>query len=520
MQNLTPIEVFSRTATFEITGGDSIYYSTALYEVFLNGQPQKSGDTNVFTLFSLQPAMLYQLAVRFANGEVLHAEFTTKPESVLLDVTRFGARGDAKTDCTGALQAALDTCPAQGTVYVPAGVYISYPLFLKSDTTLYLEKGAVLLGGLDTTRYPILPGVVTTTDEADEISYATWEGNPMDSHASLLTALDKTNVLVTGEGTIDGNAQKATWWQNPKVKQIAWRPRTIFAARCTNLTLQGVTVQNSPSWTVHPYYCENVKVLNVFISNPAVSPNTDGCNPESCNKVQILGTRISVGDDCIAIKSGKYYMSRKNWAPARAHVVRNCLLQRGHGAIVLGSEISSGLDGLVVERCLIENTDRGLRVKTRRGRGDASVLKNIEFSHVKMVNVLSAFTMNMFYNCDPDGASEYVKSKAPLPVDDKTPQICNLYCHDITCEGVQVAGVFIYALPEQPMQQLTLENVQISFAQVATPGMPVMMEDLAPVQKVALFATNLQKLQLKNVKFNGYEGEALQLQNVGEIVVD
>ncbi|MDL2324922.1 glycoside hydrolase family 28 protein [Ruminococcaceae bacterium OttesenSCG-928-A16] len=515
MINLTELAVLQRAATLELIQDEpTIYYAPGTYTVFLNGQLWQQGNTNVFSLFGLQPSMYYEARVQFENGQQAVCNFITPAESMVADVTQFGAVGDGKTDCTSALQAAISACLPGGTVYVPAGTYYTYPLFLKSNTLLYLEKGATLLAGSNRSRYPILPGMVKNPADGTERSFGTWEGNPLDSYASLITAIDGQNVAIAGEGVLDGNAAAAQWWVNPKIKKGAWRPRTVFCVRCTGLTLLGITAQNSPSWTIHPYYCTNVDILNITLKNPPDSPNTDGCNPDCCQNVRIIGAAISVGDDCISVKSGKYYMAKYHHAASRNIVVRNCLLQRGHGAVVLGSEVSGGVDGLRVQQCLMKNTDRGLRIKTRRGRGASSVIANIEFAQIAMENVQTPFVINMFYFCDPDGHSDYVKSKQPLPVNELTPTVQSLYCHHITCTGAQYAGVFFYALPERPVQNIRLENVSIAFDENATPGLPAMMDDLQPVKKVALFAANIQHLALHNVHFAGQQGETYQLENV------
>ncbi len=143
-----------------------------------------------------------------------------------MDASRCGLVADGVTDNTAKLQAALSTCPAGGTVDVPAGTYHPEPV-LQSNTTLYLEKGCTLLGGTKRTDYPILPGVLLP-QRRDEHYLALWEGNPLDSFAGLINVINAENVTITGEGTIDANAQNGDWYQNPKKKNIAYRPRLFF----------------------------------------------------------------------------------------------------------------------------------------------------------------------------------------------------------------------------------------------------------------------------------------------------
>lgn len=510
---ITPLHITPRSAVFEMDNKQgSVYYAPCEYDVYINGSLCTSGKTNVFSVHGLLPLMSYALRVVQKNGEQGVLEFATPQEEMRLDVCSFGAVADGKTDCTNSIQAAISACPRGGTVYLGPGVYYTYPLFLHSDMMLYLDDGAVLLGGGERCKYPVLPGMVKTAE--GEKSFASWEGNPLDSFASLITVLDAENVTIAGGGTIDANAQAGGWWHEPKQKRGAWRPRTIFAARAKNLTLAGITVKNSPSWTIHPYYCENLGVYGVHIENPPESPNTDGCNPECCKNVEIIGADISVGDDCISVKSGKYYMSVRHPAAAENITIRNCFLRRGHGAVVVGSEISAGVCGLKIERCLMQNTDRGLRIKTRRGRGKASVIDEVVFKNVIMEQVKTPFVINMFYFCDPDGHTGLVRDKAKRKADELTPAIRNVSCEAVKCTGAEYAGVFIYGLPESPVESFCMKDVEVEFKSSAKPGMPAMMDDLEPVKKRALMAANVKMLCLKNVVFNGYEGECCRLEGV------
>lgn len=516
--NITLLKSTVRSACFEIDCGRKyIYKSPSKYNVYINGNFYTKCDTNVFSVYGLRPGMSYNIKVKFKDESSLSCDFVTPNERICLDVTRFGCVGDGKTDCTNAFQAAINACGEKGgTVYVKKGIYLTYPLFLKSNILLYLEDGAVLLGGTDRNKYPILPGMITNENDTQEDSFGTWEGNPLDSYASLLTTIDATNVSIVGEGTIDANAQNSDWWQNHLVRRGAWRPRTVFAVRAKDFTIMGVTVKNSPAWTIHPYYCKNVDVLAVKIQNPPDTPNTDGCNPESSENVRVIGTDISVGDDCIAIKSGKYYMSKYHSKPSKNILVRNCLLRRGHGAVVVGSEISSGVCGINVELCLMQDTDRGLRIKTRRGRGDKSIVDDVNFSDISMEHVLTPFVVNMFYNCDPDGHTKMVWDKESRAVDELTPSVKKIKCRNIKCSDAQYAGIFLYGLPESPIESFDVENVEISFADHDGKGMPDMMDDLEPVNSLAMFATNVNKLRIHNVNFSKYDGEMLRLDNVKE----
>ncbi len=512
--NFRLLAVFTRVITIELDNQD-IYESTEPYDLYLNGKLILSSQTrNVCSVYDLEPATRYELTLSAAS-ETVSQTVSTLSESVRLDVRRFGAKGDGVTADTSAIQAAILCCPPNGSVYLPAGVYMSGPLFLKSEMTLELAKGAVLRGITDREEYPILPGMTWTTDETGEYNLGSWEGNPLDSMASLLTGIGVHDISIIGRGVLDGNGDQGDWWIEPKKKRRAWRPRMLFFNRCRNIRVQGITITNSPAWTVHQYFCHDMDLVDFNIRNPDSSPNTDGIDIESCERVQVVGAHISVGDDCIAVKSGKMYMGQTYKTPSREITMRNCFLERGHGGLVIGSEVSAGAHQVSMVQSVFLRTDRGLRIKTRRGRGNQSFVDGITFSNVSMKEVGVAFVVNMFYSCDPDGKSEYVHSKNHSPVDQYTPRVGTIRCEDVTCENCSIAGAVFYGLPEMPVEDIELANILIRFRPDAEPGLPDMLEGVDSVRCLGLYASHVQKLKLRNVSIEGFEGERLQLENVG-----
>ena len=514
------IEVFNRSVTIELES-DAIFQQQTLFDVFIDGEKKLSSDRNVVSVAGLLPDRKYTIRVE-AEGASCEKEFETGHESVMLDVRAFGAKGDGVTCDTAAIQAAICACPKDGTVWLPKGTYYSTPLFLKSDMTFWLDEGAVLLGDTDREHYPILPGMTMTTDEKDEYNLSSWEGNPLTSFASLVTAIDVQNLDIIGPGVIDGNAQNSDWWKDAKKKRIAWRPNTLYLCRCRKVRVQGVTVQNSPSWTVHPYYSDELAFLNLYIHNPSDSPNTDGLDPESCKGTRVLGCVISVGDDCMAIKSGKYYMSLKHHKETDDIVIRNCKFERGHGSVTVGSEAAGGVRNVRVSQCIFEGTDRGLRIKTRRGRGERSVLDDILFEKIRMDGVHMPFTVNMFYFCDPDGHSDYVQNRAAAPVDEMTPSIGTIAGRDIDCTGVSACVLCAVGLPESPIGCLDFENIRVSFRPEAerVPERPVMMDNFDEMSGRSVYAENVRQLVLRNVEISGAADGAPELVGVENTEVE
>ena len=445
---LTLIRAMTRSAVFELENG-LCFRPAEPFAVLLDGQEVYAAcNTNVFSVYSLLPGHAYTLTVR-AGGEELTLDFVTRAETFFVDASRYGLVGDGVTDNTAKLQAALSTCPPGGTVYLPAGRYRSASLFLKSHTTLYLEKGAVILGDNDRTHYPILPGVLPSENEVDEYYLTGWEGNPLDSLA--------------------GRQEKEDRLAAPH--RLHHRQPLCGAARRDG---QKQLLLDHPPHVLH-------------WAGPAGLQD-----PQPLRRPQ------------------------HRWNT----VIRNCLLDKGHGGIVIGSEMSGGVKDMVVTQCLMDHTDRGLRVKTRRGRGKTAVIDGLVFHNVEMNGVKAPFVINMFYFCDPDGHSDYVQCREAMPVDDYTPRLGSLTMEDIRATGAQFAGCYFDGLPEMPIGEVVMKNVHITFDPEAQAGQAAMADGRPLVKKLAIYAENVKKIELHNVQIEGYEGERLQFANVGSFEED
>ena len=503
--------VSSVSACFELEN-TAPYYAESEYDVTVNGAPALLGvRTNVFSLFDLKPDTEYTVAV----GEDT-VTITTKKETACVNVKDFGATGDGVTDDTVAIQSAILVCPKGGRVLVPAGTYYVRPISLKSHMTLELKEGAHLLGDIVEEHYPILPGELTDAENGEAIQISTWEGNPFVCRQSFIGAWHAEDITIVGKGIIDGNAQNSTWWNDVKKRKIG-RPRLVFLNQCRDVTFHGITGRNSASWNFHPFFSKNVFFYDITVQAPKDSPNTDGTDPESCDNVKYIGVRFSVGDDAIAIKAGKMYMGMKYKTPATNHLVRNCLMEYAHGAMVLGSEMSGGVKDLTVSQCLFSHTDRGLRIKTRRGRGKYAVIDGVEFSNIKMDNVMVPIVMNMYYFCDPDGHEEIVWSKEHHPVDDTTPYLGKFTFRDMECTDCEWAAAYAYGLPEQPIGEVNIENVSFTFKEDAEWGRPAMMDYVEQERKRGLYFNYVRRVNLKNVSLQGQDGDRLITVNVDEV---
>jgi polygalacturonase len=312
---------------------------------------------------------------------------------------------------------------------------------------------------------------------------------------------------VTGRGTIDG--QGDAWWGPFRANALAHpRPRLVAFTDCRDVLIEGVKLVNSPSWTVNPVTCNQVRIHGISIHNPADSPNTDGINPDSCSDVLISDCFVSVGDDCITIKSGTEAEDSHRLVPCKDIAVTNCILERGHGGVVIGSEMSGGVKNVVITNCLFKGTDRGIRMKSRRGRG--GVVENIRISNVIMEDVLCPLTMNLYYHCNGGRGVEKVASREAQPIDATTPAFRQVSLSGIRATGVKLAAAWIWGLPEAPIEGLSLKDVSIVMDEAWTTAGEVEMADgVEPVKGQGFFARNVVGLELDGVTITGVRGPKL-----------
>lgn len=416
----------------------------------------------------------------------------------IYNVTDYGALPDTEHSSTSGIQAAIDAASSAGggTVFVPAGIYHTGSLSLRSRIELALSPGSVLKFSTDPAEYPIVE--------------SRWEGANRQVYASCLYGVDLENVSVTGGGTLDGCGQ--AWWDRHRgaTEELASpRPKLIGLDRCRRVTLRDLNLVNSPSWTVNPMRCRDVTIDNLSILNPADSPNTDGINPESCSGVRIVNCHIDVGDDCIAIKSGTEDAEER--IPCENISIADCTMLHGHGAVVLGSEMSGDIRNVVIQNCIFKKTDRGIRFKSRRGRG--GIVEDIRVSNIVMENVICPFILNLYYFCGPRGQDRYVWDKSPYPVTEETPVFRRIHFAHITARQVHAAAGFLYGLAEMPISEVTFDDIDISMAEEALPGLPAMMADLEPMSAKGFYLGNVRDVLFHRVRIAQHEGPAFYIEN-------
>lgn len=380
-----------------------------------------------------------------------------------------------------------------GMLYVPAGVYETCSIQLFSNIQLFLESGAEL-------RYLMNCDLYRTV----EVGY---EGKVASMYMPLIYAKDAENVILSGHGTLNG--QGAYWWERIKSLECG-RPYLIHFECCTNVKVLDVQLINSPAWTIHPHFCYNVEISGVSIKNPKDSPNTDGINPESCKNVKISNCNIDVGDDCITLKAGTEESPRL--APCENIVITNCNMVHGHGGVVIGSEMSGTVKNVTISNCVFQDTDRGIRVKTRRGRGGS--MERIVVSNIIMENVLCPFVFNMFYQCGMN-TTQY-KEKVPHPVTEKTPVIKDIQIQNVIATNVISSAAFFYGLPEMPIENISLSDCRISMTDQRGDGYPAMMEDIPKMQAEGIYLRFAKDVTLRNFKVLNVKQEEVNVDDTVE----
>ena len=412
----------------------------------------------------------------------------------IYNINDYGAVADGKTLNSDVFAAVIRECSQAGggTIYIPAGIFLTGPIQLTSNITIYLEAGA---------RVKFVQNI-----EHYNVIIDRWEGLEQEVYAPMINGQGLENITIIGRGILDGQGEY--WWNLFNKKELKYhRPRFIGFLNCNNVLIEGIKLINSPSWTINPINCRNVVVNKVTIENPAISPNTDGINPSSCKNVHISDCHIDVGDDCIAIKSGTEQCN--NLIPCENITISNCTIVHGHGGVVIGSEMSGDIRNVVISNCVFEGTDRGIRIKSRRGRG--GVVEDIRVNNIVMKRVICPFIINLYYYCGEGGKDKIVWDKNEYPVNEGTPVIRRIHFSNITARGIIATAAFIYGLPEMPVEDITFDNVSVNLAEDSAFAIPAMISHLKPINHQGFYCNNFRNIKFNNVKIGGYEGPAFEM---------
>ena len=381
-------------------------------------------------------------------------------------VTNYGVKAssvlDSTADAKPALQAAIEDCAKKGggRVVVPAGeYYVKGSLHLRSGVNLHLQRGAALRFSVNPADY--LPLVLVR-----------WEGTRCMNFSPLVYALNASNIAISGEGTLDGQAEKC-WhrWKKlqdpdkttlrklgnspdsvPPAQRIFGeghflRPDLVQFYGCRNILVEGVTLKGSPFWTVHPVFCTNATFRNLTIEHGTT--NDDGIDPESCKDVLIERCRIDTDDDCISIKAGRDQDAWKS--PGTENViVRNCSFRSVVGSgFCIGSEMSGGVRNVFVENCTISRAAHGIQFKCNRDRGGF-----IEQIYVRHITIDTCKKGVFVFTTD------YHSWRGNL----FTTRMNDIFASKIVCGFVEQTGIKITGVEGEPIRRVFMEEIDIKQA--------------------------------------------------------
>lgn len=386
-----------------------------------------------------------RLGAKLLSLALLAAVGISSAEPVkVFNVRELGAKGDGKTFDTEAIQKALDECDnTGGTVLLPKGTYLSKPLTVHTKTTLRIEEGATLLASTNHADFMKEPG--------------DWlKARSSGGFVPFISGRDLEDFTIAGRGTIEGSGH--VWWEEAEKarRQVAGytlpRPNLIVLTRAKNLVVRDVTIQNSPKFHLVPTECDDVLITNVTILAPEHAANTDAIDPSVCRRVTITKCLIDVGDDNVAVKSGKR-MDGREFA-AEDLWVTDCTFKHGHG-MSIGSETVGGVKNVFVRNCSFEETDNGIRIKSDRKRG--GTVDNVVCENITMKNVRGAITITSYYPKIP-------ATDTNQPVTETTPKYRNITIRNLTATSSKYAGVIV-GLPESWIENVLLENVSITAEQ-------------------------------------------------------
>ena len=375
-------------------------------------------------------------------------------------ITDFGARENLL--CTDAVDKAFDyvTAHGGGRVIVPKGRWLCGRIHLRSNTELHFEDGAFVTFSTNPEDY--LPAVFTV-----------YEGIRCYNYSPLIYGKDLCNVAVTGKGVLEGGG--AFWWtwaKNMKARDILYsgvlplerrifateeyglRPMFLQIINSDNVLIEGITLNNSPCWTVHPVWCRNVTVRGVTIENPTVSPNTDGVNIESCNRALVEDcTVVTTGDDMFCLKAGRNEDAWEVGIPCENVVIRNCrsLGKSTSGGVVIGSEMSAGVRNILAHDCHFADNVNCIRLKAKDGRG--GVVENISFRNMSLERGDRGINLSFRYSCEANDAAREPGKYMPV--------FRNISFSSIKCDNVDV-GISLHGVVGGVMSGIYFKDVDMT----------------------------------------------------------
>ncbi len=390
-------------------------------------------------------------------------------------LSQFGGKGDGITLCTEAFSAAIAALESQGGghLVVEAGVWLTGPIVMKSNIDLHITRDAIVLFSPDKSQFPII--------EPDE-------GTSIGMRQPPIFAHHQSNFSITGSGVIDGNGEvwrpvkrfkvsDAEWRKMERLKlrevtegkNVVWYPtvgnptektetkraRLIRITACSDFLIQGVVIQNSPSFHLNVVLSHDFIIDGVMVRCPWNAQNGDGIDLSSCRNALVVNSSVDAGDDALCLKSGIADTGRRR-GPCENIIIDGCTVFHGHGGFVIGSDTAGGMKNIMVRRCRFIDTDTGIRLKSGRDRG--GLMSDIFITDIVMCDISGeAILFDCFYEEKVgDGADV-----AAAPVTPDTPVFDGVTISNIICRDASRA-ILMKGLPENPIRNVTIADCSIS----------------------------------------------------------
>ena len=377
-----------------------------------------------------------------------------------ISIKDVGGVADGVTLNTKAFEKGISLLSKQGggRLTVPEGIWLTGPIALKDNIELHLARNAVIVFSPDKSLYV--------------------DSNPKASRFyACIRASKRKNIAITGEGIIDGNGEYWRPVKRSKVSDVEWkqfhalmdgvekdngqlfypwdtkdatkniaatpeaqekmRNDIIRFTNCENVLIEGVTVQNSPKFHVHPLNCRNVIVDGVTVRCPWNAQNGDAIDFSDINVGLIVNCVVDAGDDGLCMKSNK----TKPNSPANGCsdiVIQDNTVFHAHGGFVLGSETISGVRRMVVRHNRFSGTDTGLRFKSGIGRGGKTedlYIQDIVMTDIKdEAIVFQCDYVDRPAGSDPNAIPTYTEEQRK-----SAPEFQGIHISNVTCHGTHTA---------------------------------------------------------------------------------
>jgi len=378
----------------------------------------------------LRKTLLTLLSLLFLNGS------TTMGAEKEYNVLDFGAQSDGKTLCTQAIQKAVDQCAkgGGGTVYFPAGKWLTGTIYLESHVTLWLDSGCVLLGSKEKKDY----GRPRELNSAEGETFSCW---------GIIAGKNLKNIAIRGRGTIDGQGSNFKYKNGP-------RPKNVYLEDCTDVLIEGIRLHSAGSWMQHYRRCERLTIRDIAVFNH-VSYNNDGLNIDSCRDVAINGCVVDSDDDGIVLKS-------LSLTPCENITISDCVVSSHCNSIKMGTESGGGFQNITVTNCTI-CSPRYSKVIYGRQRGlaglaleivDGGTLDRVTVSNLAIKGVTVPIFMRL-----GDRARLYAEGQSKPDVGTfRNVIVSNIVATDCSSVGCSITG-----LPGHRIENVTLSDIHLGF---------------------------------------------------------